>query len=98
MPDNGVILVFCDSGSHRLELETSIAEKARQKNVKIFFAIFLNQYHINQGFTAADYPLANYQEVYKRLSEGRIFRVSPNEVLDLSSKNFLDSVVRTVSS
>ena len=92
MPDNGVILVFCDSGSHRLELETSIAEKARQKNVKIFFAIF-----ITRGWAAADYPYATYMEVYKRLSEGRIFRVSPNEVLDLSSKNFLDSVVRTVS-
>ena len=37
MPDSGVILVFTDVGSARLELENSIAEKARRKNVRIFF-------------------------------------------------------------
>ena len=47
MPDNGVILVFTDTGSIGLELENSIAEKARRKNVKIFFALLAG--HIQGG-------------------------------------------------
>ena len=46
IPDNGVILVFTDAGSIGLELENSIAEKARRKNVKIFFALLAA---INRG-------------------------------------------------
>ena len=46
IPDNGVILVFTDAGSIGLELENSIAKKARRKNVKIFFALLAA---INRG-------------------------------------------------
>ena len=87
MPDNGVILVFCDTGSHGLELENSIEDEARWKNVKIFFAIFAG--HSN-GVDAESL------QVYERLSEGRIFRASSSGQLELSSKTFFDAVIRTV--
>ena len=87
MPDNGVILVFCDTGSHRLELENLIAEEARRKNVKIFFAIFAGH---PSGVNAKSL------QVYERLSEGRIFRASSSGQLELSSKTFFDAVIRTV--
>ena len=86
MPDNGVILVFTDEGSTRLALENSIAEKARRKNVKIFFAL------VREGVSRKS------MQVYERLSEKRIFRTpSTNGQLDLDTKTFFEAVIRQVS-
>ena len=93
MPDNGVILVFTDTGSHQLGLENVIKEKMEKKNVKIFFAIFPN--------TNGKYTLyAPSLEVYKRLSKGQMFYPSQdqahNGTLDLDSEKFFKAVVHTV--
>ena len=86
MPDNGVILVFTDEGSTRLALENSIAEKARRKNVKIFFAL------VREGVSRKS------MQVYERLSEKRIFRTpSTNGQLNLDTKTFFEAVIRQVS-
>ena len=86
MPDNGVILVFTDEGSTRLALENSIAEKARRKNVKIFFAL------VREGVSRKS------MQVYERLSEKRIFRTSStNGQLNLDTKTFFEAVIRQVS-
>ena len=94
IPDNGVILVFTDAGSVGLELENSIAEKARRKNVKIFFALL-----VGLGATGKPPPGVPQQsmQVYSRLSENRIFRSSSNNgQLDLDTKAFFDAVTRQV--
>ena len=91
MPDNGVILVFTDTGSHQLGLENVIKEKMEKKNVKIFFAIFPN---IEGSYTL----YAPSLEVYKRLSKGQMFYPSqdPAGTLDLDSEKFFKAVVHTV--
>ena len=95
MPDNGVILVFTDTGSIGLELENSIAEKARRKNVKIFFAL-LTGTNLSTGKPPPPVPQQSMQ-VYSRLSENRIFRASSNNgKLDLDTKAFFDAVTRQV--
>ena len=95
IPDNGVILVFTDAGSIGLELENSIAEKARRKNVKIFFAL-LTGTCLSTGKPAPPVPQQSMQ-VYSRLSENRIFRASSNNgQLDLDTKAFFDAVTRQV--
>ena len=94
IPDNGVILVFTDAGSVGLELENSIAEKARRKNVKIFFALLVGL--IATGKPPPGVPQQSMQ-VYSRLSENRIFRASSNNgQLDLDTKAFFDAVTRQV--
>ena len=82
MPDNGVILVVTNAGSHHLKLEKSIKEKSLKKNVKIYFA-FSPFCKIDCG---ESFP------VYKRLSDGRMFNNS-----DFSSEMFFRTVVTTVS-
>ena len=95
IPDNGVILVFTDAGSIGLELENSIAEKARRKNVKIFFAL-LTGTNLSTGKPPPPVPQQSMQ-VYSRLSENRIFRASSNNgKLDLDTKAFFDAVTRQV--
>ena len=94
MPDNGVILVFTDAGSIGLELENSIAEKARRRNVKIFFALLTGL--VATGKPPPGVPQQSMQ-VYSRLSENRIFRApSNNGQLDLDTKAFFDAVTRQV--
>ena len=94
IPDNGVILVFTDAGSIGLELENSIAEKARRKNVKIFFALLVGL--VATGKPPPGVPQQSMQ-VYSRLSENRIFRASSNNgQLDLDTKAFFDAVTRQV--
>ena len=95
IPDNGVILVFTDAGSIGLELENSIAEKARRKNVKIFFALVAGK-DLTTGKLLPPVPQQSMQ-VYSRLSENRIFRASSNNgQLDLDTKAFFDAVTRQV--
>ena len=84
MPDNGVILVFTDTGSHQLHLENSIREKMEKKNVKVFFALYE---------LSLDPPSL---EVYKRLSKGQIFQALSDGSLGLDSQKFFKAVVRTV--
>ena len=86
MPDNGVILVFTDAGSVGLELENSIAEKARRKNVKIFFALLQTIYNNDPSKV----PQQSMQ-VYSRLSENRIFRGA-----NIDTKAFFAAVTRQV--
>ena len=96
MPDNGVILVFTDDGSARLELENSIAEKARRKNVKIFFALVKTTF--SRGSNVIKSNLEKSKQVYERLSEKRIFRTSStNGQLNLDTKTFFEAVIRQVS-
>ena len=83
MPDNGLILVFTDAGSHQLELENALKEKSEMKNVKIFFALF------NTIDTSS-------MEVYERLSKGQIFFASSDGSLGLDTDKFLEAVVHTV--
>ena len=93
IPDNGVILVFTDAGSVGLELWNSIEEKARRKNVKIFFALLAG---LARGKPMPPVPQQSMQ-VYSRLSENRIFRASSNNgQLDLDTKAFFDAVTRQV--
>ena len=81
MPENGVILVVTNAGSHHLELEKSIKQKSLKKNVKIYFA-FSPFCEVDCG---ESFP------VYKRLSDGRMFNDS-----DFSTDSFLKTVVFTV--
>ena len=81
MPDNGVILVVTNAGSHELKLEESVKEKSLKKNVKIYFAFSPFCYE------SCDESLP----VYKRLSDGRMFNNS-----DFSRESFFKTVVYTV--
>ena len=81
MPDNGVILVVTNAGSHELKLEESVKEKSLKKNVKIYFAFSPFCYE------SCDESLP----VYKRLSDGRMFNNS-----DFSRDSFFKTVVYTV--
>ena len=97
MPDNGVILVFTDEPSAQLHLECAITQKAKTKNVKLFFAILWSSplapcapkcLHDHTGVAS--------EQAYERLSEGRIFRSSGGP-LNFDSKAFFDSVIRIVN-
>ena len=84
MPDNGVILVVTDAGTHKRKLEAKIKKKSAEKNIKIFIAF---------------YPKCRATEVcmrsipsYARVSEGRIF-----DEADFDSEKIFEHVVHTVS-
>ena len=89
IPDNGVILVFTDTGSVGLELWNSIDAKARRKNVKIFFALLLGK----------DAVHPNSMNIYSHLSENRIFPASSSDghgQLNIDTRAFFDAVTRQV--
>ena len=93
MPDNGVILVFTDAGSHQLHLENSIKEQMKRKNVKIFFALYdTSEYE----YEYEDRIDRSSMKVYKRLSKGQIFHASSDGTLGLDSQKFFKAVVHTV--
>ena len=96
MPENGVILVFTDAGSHQLGLENVIKEKMEKKNVKIFFVIY--SFEALMAYQAIQAETAPSLEVYKRLSKGQMFYPSqdPAGTLDLDSEKFFKAVVHTV--
>ena len=83
MPDNGVILVVTDAGTHQKELEELIKKKSAEKNIKIFIAF--------SPFCLAKQICAKSMPSYKRVSEGRIF-----DQKDFDSEEFFKSVVYTV--
>ena len=99
MPYNGVILVFTDEPSVQLELESAITAKAKRKNVKVFFALLGD-------------PGSKSEQVYKRLSEGRMFRCTAGKLQDCKAATlafingrsqkkrlaFFDAVLRTLRS
>ena len=99
MPDNGVILVFTDEPSVQLELESAITAKAKRKNVKVFFALLGD-------------PGSKSEQVYKRVSEGRMFRCTAGKLQDCKAATlafingrsqkkrlaFFDAVLRTLRS
>ena len=95
MPDNGAILVFTDAASKQLELESYIKEKSDQKNIKIMFALY-NSYSGSYSYYDSYSIQSSSMEVYKRLSNDRIFRAPADGTLNLDSKDFLDAVVHTV--
>ena len=95
MPDNGAILVFTDADSKQLELESYIKEKSDQKNIKIMFALY-NSYSDSYSYYDSYHIQSSSMEVYKRLSNDRIFRAPADGTLNLDSKDFLDAVVHTV--
>ena len=82
MPDNGVILVVTDAGTHQRELEEAIKKKSKEKNIKIFIAFFPK--------CMAEKACSESMPSYKRVSEGRIFDQT-------DSKEFFKSVLNTVS-
>ena len=88
MPHNGAILVFTDADSKQLELESYIKEKSDQKNIKIMFVLY--------NAPLYSIPIQFSMEVYKRLSNDRIFWAPADGTLNLDSKDFLDAVVHTV--
>ena len=81
MPDNGVLLVVTDAGSHQRKLEKSIREKSLEKNVRITFAF--------SPFCRAS--CRRSLPIYERLSDGRMFNRS-----GFTSESFFKSVVHTV--
>ena len=85
MPDNGVILVFTDTGSHQLELQNAVKEKSESKNVKILFVILSTPGVLDTASL----------EVYDDLSNGQIFYGSAESDLDDMVK-FFEAVVDTV--
>ena len=81
MPDNGVILVVTDAGTHKRKLEAKIKKKSAEKNIKIFIAFY-------PKCRACERSMPSYY----RVSEGRIF----NEA-DFESEKIFEEVVYTVS-
>ena len=82
MPDNGVIIVVTDAGTHQRELEETIKKKSKEKNIKIFIAFYPK--------CMAEKACSESMPSYKRVSEGRIFDQT-------DSKEFFKSVLNTVS-
>ena len=82
MPDNGVILVFTDEPTTQLGLESAVTAEATRKNVKVFFALLGD-------------PGSVSEQVYKRVSEGRIFR-SAAGTMAFDTKAFFDAILRKV--
>ena len=83
MPDNSVILVVTDSGTHQRELEEAIKKKSKEKNIKIFIAFYPKCLATNL--------CSESMPSYNRVSEGRIFQQA-----DFDSEEFFKSVVYTV--
>ena len=83
MPDNGVILVVTDAGTHQRELEEAIKKKSGEKNIKIFIAF--------SPKCLAKKLCSHSMSSYNRVSEGRIFNQT-----DFDTKEFFKSVVYTV--
>ena len=88
MPDNGIIIVFTDHGSHQLELENVVKEKSQKKNVKILFAILTSPGVIDNASL----------EVYLSLSHGELFYSTEDgsDMVDIDFKAFFEAVVNTV--
>ena len=84
MPDNGVILVVTDAGTHQRELEEAIKKKSKEKNIKIFIAF--------SPKCLATELCSESMPSYNRVSERRIFNQT-----DFDSEDFFKSVVYTVS-
>jgi len=86
MPDNGIILVFTDNGSHKLELENAVKEKSQKKNIKVLFAILTSPGVID----------AASLEVYESIAHGEIFYSTEDgsEMVDI--KAFFEAVVNVV--
>merc|ERR1712226_635532 len=84
MPDNGVILVFTDEPTTQLDLESAVTAEATRKNVKVFFALLGD-------------PGQESEQVYERVSEGRVFRANTSAgTLDFDSKSFFDAIIYQV--
>ena len=83
MPNNGVILVVTDAGTHQRDLEESIKKKAKEKNIQIFIAFYPRCQ--NRRYCRESMPS------YINVSEGRIFNQS-----DFDNENFFKSVLNTV--
>ena len=83
MPDNGVILVITDAGTHHRELEEAIKKKSGEKNIKIFIAFYPK--------CLATKLCSRSMPSYNRVSEGRIFQQA-----DFDSEEFFKHVVYTV--
>ena len=84
MPDNGVILVFTDEPTTQLDLESAVTAEATRKNVKVFFALLGD-------------PGQESEQVYERVSEGRVFRANTTAgTLDFDSKSFFDAIIYQV--
>ena len=86
MPDNGILLVFTDTGSKRLDLRNAVKEKSLEKNVKIVFAILTTPGVIETASL----------EVYEHLSDGQIFYASADGSDMADIKAFFETVVSTV--
>ena len=83
MPDNGVILVVTDAGTHQRDLEEAIKKKSKEKNIKIFIAF--SPKCLSKKNCSLSMPS------YNRVSGGRIFNQT-----DFDSEEFFKSVVYTV--
>ena len=83
MPDNGVILVVTDAGTHQRELEETIKKKSAEKNIKIFIAF--------SPKCVATKVCSDSMPSYNSVSERRIFNQT-----DFDSEDFFKSVVNTV--
>merc|ERR1712088_1042164 len=84
MPDNGVILVFTDEPTTQLDLESAVTAEATRKNVKVFFALLGD-------------PGQESEQVYERVSEGRVFRANTSAgTLDFDSQSFFDAIIYQV--
>ena len=83
MPDNGVILVVTDAGTHQKELEELIKKKSAEKNIKIFIAF--SPKCLSNKLCSRSMPS------YNRVSERRIFNQT-----DFDTEEFFKSVVYTV--
>jgi len=86
MPDNGILLVFTDTGSKRLDLRNAVKEKSLEKNVKIVFAILTTPGVIETASL----------EAYEHLSDGQIFYASADGSDMADIKAFFETVVSTV--
>ena len=83
MPDNGVILVVTDAGTHQRELEEAIKKKSKEKNIKIFIAF--------SPKCQATELCSESMPSYNSVSERRIFNQT-----DFDSEEFFKSVIYTV--
>ena len=83
MPNDGVILVVTDAGTHQKELEEEIIKKSAEKNIKIFIAF--------SPKCVATKLCCDSMPSYNSVSERRIFNQT-----DFDSEEFFKSVIYTV--
>ena len=83
MPDNGVILVVTDAGTHQRELEEGIIKKSEEKNIKIFIAFYPK--------CLATKLCSRSMQSYIRVSKGKIY-----DQADFDSEEFFKHVVYEV--